>query len=155
MVCIVKFTQSGKTFTKKLLSSLEGATDASEEPTDFMSKQTDDEFTQSGKTFTKKLLSSLEGATDASEEPTDFMSKQTDDEVPTYAYARLQLHKLNGIFCFWFRALLIYINNCPMRCNTKQSIYYAASSLYVGGPKRNRKRSLVGGPIVVHASATR
>jgi len=27
--------------------------------------------------------------------------------------------------------------------------------LYVVGPKRNQKRSLVGGPIVVHASATR
>jgi len=24
-----------------------------------------------------------------------------------------------------------YINNCPTRCNTKQSIYYSASSLYV------------------------
>ena len=24
----------------------------------------------------------------------------------------------------------LYINNCPMRCNTKQSIYYSASSLY-------------------------
>ena len=35
------------------------------------------------------------------------------------------------ILCLWFRASLIYINNCPMRCNTKQSIYYAASSLYM------------------------
>jgi hypothetical protein len=26
---------------------------------------------------------------------------------------------------------------------------------YVGGPKRNRKRSLVGGPVIVHASAAR
>ena len=25
----------------------------------------------------------------------------------------------------------IYINNCPTRCNTKQSIYYCASLLYV------------------------
>ena len=33
--------------------------------------------------------------------------------------------------CLWSRASLIYINNCPMRCNTKQSIYYSASSLYV------------------------
>jgi len=24
-----------------------------------------------------------------------------------------------------------YINNCPTRCNTKQSIYYSASSLYM------------------------
>jgi len=33
--------------------------------------------------------------------------------------------------CVWFRASLIYINNCPTRCNTKQSIYYSASSLYM------------------------
>ena len=33
--------------------------------------------------------------------------------------------------CLWFRASLIYINNCPTRCNTKQSIYYSASSLYL------------------------
>jgi len=33
--------------------------------------------------------------------------------------------------CLWFRATLIYINNCPTRCNTKQSIYYSASSLYM------------------------
>jgi len=35
------------------------------------------------------------------------------------------------ILCLWFRASLIYINNCPMRCNTKQYIYYSASSLYM------------------------
>ena len=34
-------------------------------------------------------------------------------------------------FCLWFRASLIYINNCPMRCNTKQPTYYSASSLYM------------------------
>ena len=33
--------------------------------------------------------------------------------------------------CLWFRASLIYINNCPTSCNTKQSIYYSASSLYM------------------------
>jgi len=33
--------------------------------------------------------------------------------------------------CLWFRASLIYINKCPTRCNTKQSIYYSASSLYM------------------------
>ena len=33
--------------------------------------------------------------------------------------------------CIWFRASLIYINTCPTRCNTKQSIYYSASSLYM------------------------
>ena len=26
---------------------------------------------------------------------------------------------------------LFYINNCPTRCNTKQSVYYSASSLYM------------------------
>jgi len=35
------------------------------------------------------------------------------------------------ILCSWFRSSLIYINNCPTRCNTKQSIYYSASSLYM------------------------
>ena len=30
------------------------------------------------------------------------------------------------ILCLWFRASLFYINNCPKRCNTKQSIYYSA-----------------------------
>ena len=33
------------------------------------------------------------------------------------------------ILCLWLRASLICINNCPTRCNTKQSIYYSASSL--------------------------
>jgi len=33
--------------------------------------------------------------------------------------------------CLWFRTSLIYISNCPTRCNTKQSIYYSASSLYM------------------------
>ena len=35
------------------------------------------------------------------------------------------------IFCLWFRASLIYINTWSTRCNTKQSIYYSASSLYM------------------------
>jgi len=35
------------------------------------------------------------------------------------------------ILCLWFRASLIYISNCRARCNTKQSIYYSASSLYM------------------------
>ena len=35
------------------------------------------------------------------------------------------------ISCLWFRVSLIYINNYPTRCNTKQSIYYSASSLYI------------------------
>ena len=35
------------------------------------------------------------------------------------------------ILCLWFRASLIYINNGPTGCNTKQSIYYSASSRYM------------------------
>jgi len=38
VVCIVKFTQSGKIFMKKLLSGLVGATDTSKEPTGFTVK---------------------------------------------------------------------------------------------------------------------
>ena len=38
---------------------------------------------------------------------------------------------VTSILCLWFRASLIYINNCPTRCNTKQSIYCSASSLYM------------------------
>ena len=38
-------------------------------------------------------------------------------------------HRL-WILCLRFRSSLIYINNCPTRCNTKQSIYYSSSSLY-------------------------
>jgi len=33
--------------------------------------------------------------------------------------------------CLWFRASLFCINNWPTRCNTKQSIYCSASSLYM------------------------
>jgi len=40
---------------------------------------------------------------------------------------RISIH----ILCSWLRASLIYINDCPTRCNTKQSIYYSASSLYM------------------------
>jgi len=36
-----------------------------------------------------------------------------------------------SVLCLWFRESLIYINNCPTRCNTKQSIYYSASSPYM------------------------
>ena len=46
------------------------------------------------------------------------------------------VHKPNeqevlSISCLRFRASLICINNCPTRCNTKHSIYYSASSLYM------------------------
>ena len=36
-----------------------------------------------------------------------------------------------GLLCLWFRALLIFINNCPTIRSTKQPIYYSASSLYM------------------------
>ena len=44
------------------------------------------------------------------------------------------LHELRikrPILCLWFRASLTFINNCPTRRNTKQSIYSSASSLYM------------------------
>ena len=37
----------------------------------------------------------------------------------------------SGFLCSQFRTSLIYINNCSTRCNTKQSIYHSASSLYM------------------------
>jgi len=40
-------------------------------------------------------------------------------------------HTSFNILCLSFRASLIYINNCPTRCNTKHSIYYSGSSLYM------------------------
>jgi len=43
----------------------------------------------------------------------------------------LRLKLFLQMLCLWFRASLIYINNCPTKCNTKQSIYYSASSLYM------------------------
>ena len=37
----------------------------------------------------------------------------------------------NIFLCLWFRTSVIYINNCPTRRNTKQFIFYSASSLYI------------------------
>ena len=51
-----------------------------------------------------------------------------------YIYIYTHTHsaeKRKLLLCLRFRASLIYINNCPTRCNTKQSIYYSASSLYM------------------------
>jgi len=45
-----------------------------------------------------------------------------------FVYSKTEVKKC---LCLWFRASLMYINNCPTRCNTKQSIYYSASSLYM------------------------
>jgi hypothetical protein len=51
----------------------------------------------------------------------------------THIFTALYLikNKYNLLLCLWFRASLIYINNCPTRCNTKQSVYYSARSLYM------------------------
>ena len=38
---------------------------------------------------------------------------------------------VTSVLCLWFGAPLVYINNHPTRCNTKQSICYSASSLYM------------------------
>ena len=46
-------------------------------------------------------------------------------------YKTMYKYKISLILCLWFRASLIYINNCPTRCNTKQSPYYSACSLYM------------------------
>ena len=50
-------------------------------------------------------------------------------------YSQLNvIHNYGNIWnCFSLNMKLgeIYINNCPMRCNTKQSIYYSAGSLYM------------------------
>ena len=38
---------------------------------------------------------------------------------------------IDTFICLCFRASLICFNNCPTRCNIKQSIYYSASSLHI------------------------
>jgi len=43
--------------------------------------------------------------------------------------AELNQIEINVMFIVPF--IVIYINNCPARCNAKQSIYYSASSLYM------------------------
>jgi len=57
--------------------------------------------------------------------------------VPTnFRFVRLKfsysvLREQHKYLYLLFRALLININICPTRCNTKQSIYYSVSSLYM------------------------
>jgi len=50
---------------------------------------------------------------------------------PYTVWAGTTLQPFVLILCLWFCASLIYINNCPTRCNTKQSICYSTSSLYM------------------------
>jgi len=49
---------------------------------------------------------------------------------PFFLFMSIGHNKLTVLY-LWFRASLIEINNSPTRCNTKQSIYYSASSLYL------------------------
>jgi len=51
--------------------------------------------------------------------------------ILNFSISQLRTTKHGSFLCLWFRASLIYINNCPTRCNTKQAIYYSASSLHV------------------------
>ena len=59
----------------------------------------------------------------------------TDHENPIWEvrwqFSWLCKPELFKFLYLWFRTSLIYINNCPTRCNTKQSIYYSGSSLYM------------------------
>ena len=41
------------------------------------------------------------------------------------------LFEIHFVLLYLYCLLRKYINNCPTRCNTKQSIYYSASSLYM------------------------
>ena len=50
--------------------------------------------------------------------------------APTFPEHR-KINLLITFLCLRFRASLIYIHNCPTRCNTKQSLYYSASSLFM------------------------
>ena len=43
------------------------------------------------------------------------------------SFQLLHCKQASGFLCLWFCASLTCINNCPMTCNTKQSIYYSAS----------------------------
>jgi len=51
--------------------------------------------------------------------------------LPFHVFSCIQIKRSRSFLCLWFRVSLIYINNCPTKCNTKQSIYYSASSLYM------------------------
>ena len=59
------------------------------------------------------------------------MSDKLSVEKPGLRKTFLTKHCQQHILCLWFRASLICMNNCPTRCNTKQSIYYSASTLYM------------------------
>jgi hypothetical protein len=46
-------------------------------------------------------------------------------------YVELKFVQLIEIFPIYYGRSEVHINNCSTRCNTKQSIYYSASSLYM------------------------
>ena len=50
--------------------------------------------------------------------------------IMSYPTSILLLRSKEAVF-FISTYIQQYINNCPTRCNTKQSIYYSASSLYM------------------------
>jgi len=60
-----------------------------------------------------------------------FKTAKKQDGYLSYFFNLFELKYRPTILCSWFRASLIYINNCPTRCKTKQSIYYSVSSLYI------------------------
>jgi hypothetical protein len=70
---------------------------------------------------------SLRDISNVSDEPAASIISRFDTELEAASSSEETLH----ILCLWFRASLFYINNCPTRCNTMQSTYYSASSLYM------------------------
>ena len=46
-------------------------------------------------------------------------------------YVEFQIFQLIEIFPIYYGRSEVHLNNCPKTCNTKQSIYYSASSLYM------------------------
>ena len=60
------------------------------------------------------------------------LTRQGDKCCPDWIVQTKQDNRQSSkMLCLWFRASLICISNCLTRCNTKQSIYYSASSLYM------------------------
>ena len=71
-----------------------------------------------------------------------WISPEVDNECEKYRGILIYTHKSNVAF-----TVLIFTFTAALHC--------FVNTCYVGGPKRNQKRSLVGGSIVVHASAAR
>ena len=69
----------------------------------------------------------LRDISNVSDEPAASIISRFDTEFEAASSSKEALR----ILCLWFHASLLYINNYPKRCNTKQSSYYSASSLYI------------------------